>query len=351
MLRAYRRDATKFVGASQQTGVFMIRLAGTKSRHFSKDHGHVRRSALVLLAAGGLAVALVPAAAAAGVVPSTTTVSASPSSATVGTPVTLTAKVAAAVVGGVVITPSGTVTFTSSDGTTTSPVGTATLGSCLLSACTASLTTAALPAGTKSVTGTYSGDSVVASSSGSTAVNITAPTPTGNSSTVTCGPGALCDTGTVKSNNGNGTMDVVSSPSASTQTVSALLEIGKALHCPQNTDNQTGPLGTFATTVNDTTKTVTYTGNGNVAAAMFANYTHHPTYAGCFGSPTAFNGYVNGVYGPAILVHESYGNFYEAQLSNCANNGGQRPCFTNIQGVGKDTYKVTTDMADPKLIG
>jgi hypothetical protein len=182
-------------------------------------------------------------------------------------------------------------------------------------------------------------------------VTITAPVVTGNSSSVTCAPGALCDTGTVTSSNGNGTMDVVSSPSASTQTVSALLEIGKAVHCPQNTDNQTGPLGTFSTTVDDTTKTVTYTGNGNVAKAMLANYLAHPAYAGCFASPTPFQGYVYGTYTQAVLVHESYGDYYEAQPSNCALNGGQRPCFTNIQGTKTDTYKVVTDFADPKIIG
>jgi hypothetical protein len=53
-----------------------------------------------------------------------------------------------------------------------------------------------------------------------------------------------------------------------------------------------------------------------------------------------------------VLVHEPDGDLYEAQLSNCANNGGARPCFTNIQGANYDTYRVQTPFGDPpKIIG
>jgi Bacterial Ig-like domain (group 3) len=312
----------------------------------------VRIATLAALSVGGLAVALAPAAVAAGPIPSTTTISASPSSGTVGTSVTLTAKVAAAIVGGVIITPSGTVSFTYVNGSSSGSLGQATLGSCLLTACTAKLVTNALPPGTSTITGVYSGDALVASSSNTASVTMNPPLVLGSSSTVTCNAGAFCETGTVKSSNGSNTMDVLSTPSASKQTVTAKLETGKNLHCPQNEDNQTGALGTFSVSVNDTTKTVTYTGNGNVGRAMFNNYAMHTQFAGCFGSPTPFNGYVGGVYGPAQFVAND-GNLYEAQLSNCANNGGTLPCFTNRQNAdGSDSYVVSTPFGDPpKIIG
>jgi hypothetical protein len=265
--------------------------------------------------------------------------------------VTLTAKVSAAVVGGVVITPTGSVTFSYVNGGSSGTLGSASIGSCLLSACTATLTTNGLPPGTSTVTGAYGGDSLVAPSSGSTTVTMNPPVVTGNSSTVTCDPGAFCSTGTVTAPNGSNTMSVLSSPSSSQQTVSALLENGKNLHCPQNTDNQTGALGTFEVTVNDTTKTVTYTGNGNVAKSMLKNYTAHPDYVGCFGSPTPFNGYVYGVYGPAVLVPND-GNLYEAQLSSCALHGGALPCVTVTSTSKTTSYVVTTPFGDPpKVIG
>jgi hypothetical protein len=313
--------------------------------------GKIRTLTLAALAIGGMSVALAPAASAA--IPSTTTVSASPSSATIGTPVTITARVAAAVVGGVIITPSGSVTFSYVNGSSSGTLGSASIGTCLLSSCTAKITTNALPPGTNTVKGVYGGDGLVASSSGTTTVTTTQPLVIGNSSTQTCSAGAFCSTGTVTSPNGSNTMDVLSSPSSSQQTVSAKLESGKNLHCPQNTDNQTGALGTFSVTVNDTTKTVTYTGKGNTGRAMLNNYNAHPAYAGCFGSPTPFNGYVYGVYGPAILVHENDGDLYEAQLSSCALHGGALPCLTNKPGTnGADSYVVSTPFGDPpKIIG
>jgi hypothetical protein len=305
--------------------------------------------AAVAVTIGGLAVALAPAAAAA--IPSTTTVSASPSSGTVGTPVTLTAKVAASVIGGIIITPTGTVTFTYVNGTSSGTLGSAGIGSCLLSACTATLTTNGLPPGTNTVKGTYSGDSLVAPSSGTTTVTMSSPVVNGSSSSVTCDPGAFCETGTVSAPNGSNTMDVLSTPSSTQQTVTALLENGKNLHCPQNTDNQTGALGTLSVNVEDTTKTVTYTGTGNVARSMLKNYTAHPDFVGCWGSVSPFNGYVYGVYGQAVLVQND-GNLYEAQLSSCALHGGALPCVTVSSTSKTTTYTVTTPIGDPpKIIG
>ena len=312
-----------------------------------------RTAILVLLAAGGLTVAMAPGATASGLIPSTTTVSASPSAGTVGDSVTLTAKVAAVIIGGAIITPSGPVAFSYTNGTVSGSLGSAQLGSCLLAACTATLTTTALPLGTNTVKAQYNGDGIVAGSSGSTTVTMSMPAPpapTGSSSTVTCDPGRFCEAA-VKTGNGSNTMDVLSSPSATQQTVTGLLENGKNLHCPQNTDNQTGALGTFEVTVNDTSKTVTYTGTGNVAKAMLKNYNAHPDYVGCFGSPTPFNGYVYGTYGPAQFVAND-GNLYEAQLSSCALHGGALPCVTVSWTSTTTTYTVSTPFGDPpKIIG
>jgi len=144
-------------------------------------------------------------------------------------------------------------------------------------------------------------------------------------------------------------MNVLSSPSSTQQTVSGLLENGKNLHCPQNTDNQTGALGTFEVTVNDTTKTVTYTGYGSTARSMLNNYNAHPTYVGCFGSPDPWNGFVYGVYGPAQFVAND-GNLYEAQLGVCASYAP--PCVTVTWTALSTTYKITTPFGDPpKIIG
>lgn len=313
---------------------------------------HTRRRVQVVLMAGlalaGMALALAPAAAAA--IPSKTTVTASPSSATLGTTVTLTAKVSDAIVGGILITPSGPVSFSYTNANGNGSLGSATLSSCLLSACTARLSTNSLPPGTSTVSAVYNGDGLSGPSSGTTTVTMTAPIVIGNRSTVTCNAGAFCETGKVTAPNGSNTMDVLSTPSASQQTVTALLETGKNLHCPQNTDNQTGALGTFSVSVNDTTKTVTYTGNGSVARSMLTNYNAHPDYVGCFGSPTPFNGYVYGVYGAAAFV--SSDGLYEAQLSNCSLHGGALPCVTVTSTSKTTTYTVSTPFGDPpKIIG
>lgn len=311
----------------------------------------VRYAVLAALAIGGMAVALAPGAAAAGPIPTTTKLAASPSTGTVGSSVTITAKVAAAVVGGVIITPSGTVAFSYVNGTSSGSLGSAKLGSCLLSACTAKLTTNGLPPGTSIITGVYSGDLLVASSSGTTTVTMNPRFVIGSSTSVTCDPGAFCETGTVTAGNGGTTLDVLSTPSATKQTVTAKLETGKNLHCPQNTDNQTGALGTISVSVDDTTKTITYTGKGNVGRSMLNNYNAHPDFVGCFGSEVPFNGYVYGVYGPAVLVPND-GDLYEAQLSNCALNGGALPCVTVTSTSKTTTYTVTTPVGDPpKIIG
>ena len=122
-------------------------------------------------------VGLVPAPASA-IVPTSTTVSASPTTTVRGAPVTLTATVGLSGVGGVLVAPTRTVTFTATNGGPTVPLGTAQLPSgCLFTirVCSASLTTTALPVGNVTVTATYAGDSIASTSSGTTQVTV-APT-------------------------------------------------------------------------------------------------------------------------------------------------------------------------------
>jgi large repetitive protein len=125
-----------------------------------------------------VAVGLVPAPASA-ILPTSTTVSASPASSVVGTPVTLTATVTLQGLGGALVTPSRDVRFTATAGGPTVQLGTAQLpAGCLLTirVCDASLTTSALPVGSVTVTATYVGDSIAATSSGTTQATV-APRP------------------------------------------------------------------------------------------------------------------------------------------------------------------------------
>jgi len=303
-----------------------------------------------------------PPASAAGVLPSKTTLTASPVSSVAGTPVTLTAKVTVLGLGGLGVTPTGSVTFTATNGTASAPLGSAPLAPCLLTPCTATLRTTGLPVGTTSVTGAYSGDALVAASAGSAAVTV-APKPNpGSSATVTCFAGQPCDSGLIVGPTGSTTFDLVADPSSGNQTVSASLTHSGQLHClvggKSDGDGDSddgvpfdGDLATFSSTAADSSKTGSYTGKGSVGARMYHEYVENRTlFVGCFGAPHPFKGYVGGVYTDAQYVAAD--GLYEAQLSNCANNSGQRPCFTNIQGAGStDTYQVRTLPGDPKFIG
>lgn len=130
---------------------------------------------LVLAFTAGLTMTAPPTHAA-GLLPTTTTLSASPTTTTSGSPVTLTATIKVISLDGLA---SGTVAFKVTNGGPSVTVGSAAVGSCtpLLMQCKATLTTSALPVGTDVVTGTYSGDSVSAGSSGSTTVVVAAPPP------------------------------------------------------------------------------------------------------------------------------------------------------------------------------
>jgi hypothetical protein len=106
------------------------------------------------------------------ILPTTTTLTASQTGSEVspipfGQPVTLTATVGINVLGGLLLTPSGTIDFTFLDNLgVTQQLGEAPLSSCLLivDQCTASLTTKVAP-GTNPVTASYSGDFLTTASS------------------------------------------------------------------------------------------------------------------------------------------------------------------------------------------
>lgn len=299
----------------------------------------------VALAAVALGGSLVVAPAASAIVPTTTTVTASPAASNVGDSVTLTASVYLKPVGGLGVTPTGYVSFTASNGTQTTALGRAKLGRCLLTTCTATLTTTSIPAGSTSARASYAGDLIASGSTGSTPISVTS---VDSSTSATCGPGEQCDTVTITSSDGQTQLSVDSPPSAGGQTVTASLDSNARLHCPGDTDAEVGALATFNSTSSTGEKVVHYVGYGTHGDQMFNNYAQHTTYVGCFGAPHPFYGYTNGSYGPAQFVAAD--GLYEAQLSSCANNSGQRPCFLNIAGDGYDELQVTTQPGDPKVI-
>jgi hypothetical protein len=303
--------------------------------------------------------------ASAGLLSSTTTVSASSATAFVTTPVTFTATVSILGLPGLGITPTGTVAFTATNGSTTTALGQAALGSCLLTTCTASLTTSALTVGANNVTGAYSGDTVANPSSGSTTVTVSflpEPTPTVSDSS-SCATGG-CSV-TVTTPDGNNVLTVSTGDDdgpgdddgdAGPHTVSAALTDGATLDCPTPAGDTAvnAAMGTFNSTgTGGKTLTRTYFDLAT-AQKIQANYARHTTFLGCYASPTPFNGYSStGVYGPAPLVTTPYGYFYEAYLGNCSNNSGALPCFRFTNGLAANPpyvkLRVKAPQGDPKL--
>jgi hypothetical protein len=186
------------------------------------------------------------------------------------------------------------------------------------------------------------------------------PNP-GSSQTVTCYPGQTCDTGTVTSTDNTTKLQVSSSSSASNQSVSGSLTTG-TLHCqpagnePPDGDGDdddgvyVGALATFSTTATDTGLTITYTGTGATGTTMYHQYSEHTGFMSCYGQDKPFKGYTHGVYGDAPFVAAD--GMYVAQLSNCANNSGLKPCATNVKGSGTtDSYVIKSMVNDPKNVG
>src|SRR5581483_3976155 len=148
-----------------------------------------------LAAATAMVVDFAPNATAAGLLSTSTAVSATPSTSTEGAAVTLKATVKVLGLGGIGVTPTGSVTFTSTNGSATATLGSAPLTPCFLSSCTATLVTSSIPVGTTSVKASYPGDSLSKASAGTAIVLVTPNTSPGTSATVVCYAGQPCDTG------------------------------------------------------------------------------------------------------------------------------------------------------------
>jgi hypothetical protein len=309
--------------------------------------------ASVAAASSGLA----PTAGADGLLPTTTTVTASPATSTAGTAVTVTATVnLLGVLPGLAIVPTGPVAFSATNGSTTTPLGTADLGFCLLTACTASITTTAIPAGSTSVTASYAGDTLAAASTGAAAVTVTAPPPPPPEpdvqTTKVCTTGKTCSTSTITSSDGLTSLQVTAT--GGNQSVFAALYDEGTLHCPGRAEEPPGALAEFDNSSPTGAKTVNIRWDGTVARDMKIAYNQHPSYLGCYGSPTPFNGYTNGVYGPATFSAED--GLYVAQLPSCTASGGQKPCFewqSNYNfdsNTGTSKLTIFTPPGDPKYI-
>jgi hypothetical protein len=333
---------------------------GQHSASVSSDRTRLIISIAVMVTMGAVSLSSASAASAAGLLSSSTTVSASPGNTIVGSAVTLKATVKVLGLNGLGLTPRGSVSFSATNGTAVAPLGSVSMGFCFLNPCTANLVTTGLPIGTTSVTARYSGDGLSRPSSGSAHVSVIAnPTPA-TSSTAICYSGQPCDTGPIVSSDGHTSLEISTAPSSSNQTLMGSLGTGQ-LQCPPagvpDGDNDEddgapfpGALATFSSTATDVGKTIRYTGMGSLGALMEHEYSEHTTFVGCFGASHPFNGYTNGVYGAAPF--NAADGLFESQLSNCANNSGQRPCFTNSAGAGTtDTYIVSTVPGDPKFIG
>jgi Big-like domain-containing protein len=331
------------------------------NNHNQRGRALHRSLAAAALATGAMVVALsATPAGAAGPLPSSTTLAVSPKSSVVGTTLTLTATVKVLNSNGLGITPTGSVTFTSTNGIQTVTLGSAPIGSCFLTTCKATLKSAAAPIGTTSATASYPGDSLVGASQGSTPMTVTAPSTTSSNSTVICYAGQPCDTGKVQRTGSTTSADVSNSGSSNTQTLSASVS-SQTLHCASSGGDGpdgdgddddgvfTGDLVTFSGTATDVGKTLKYTGTGTTGKTMKHNVSEHPSFAGCYGSPTPFHGYTGGVYGSAPF--NATDGLYEAQLPSCSSVGNQPPCFTNSSTSTSDTYTVSAPAGDPKYIG
>jgi hypothetical protein len=253
---------------------------------FRRGH-RLGRASLVTIAAVGLSAAgptaWLASASAAGGLSTSTSVTAAPASSTVGQAVKLTATTGITALGGLGITPTGSVVFTSGGVT----LGTGALGTCLLKACTATITTTALPRGADVVTATYPGDGLTATSFGVTTVTVIQTADSGNQFTQTCTAGTPCDTGQIYADDGSSAIDVAASASHGSDTIDTYLG-GTALPC---STPGAGDLGNYTVSATDVTKTITYTLVGSAADAFNTAHPTQPPPHVCYLATLPFAGY------------------------------------------------------------
>ena len=277
-------------------------------------------------------------------IPTTTTIFAPAWASKVGSgsPVQITASVnLLGVLPGLLITPTGTVTFAANytDGSGNNQVlniGTQPLAVCLLSPCIASITSSSIPRTAFSLVANYNGSLLALPSS----TTLTA-------TSVTCPAHQTCDAGTVGliSPNGDTFLDAVGGPAAESQTVSESLAAGPPMQCSQAPH---GALGDFSTTAADATLQADYITTGQLAQNVDNAYMNNKigefsgAFLGCYAQNSEFTGVVNGMLQPAPRVVEPFGVVFEAQLANCSLVSSGNPCFFNSFNNETGTDDVTT---------
>jgi hypothetical protein len=346
------------------------------------QHRHAkarRRIVVAALTAVGLAGASVIAAGSAqaaglNLLPTTTTLTSSNyAPLTPATPITLTASVKAAPLGGLIITPSGSVDFivTSSDGFGADQLlGSAKVKACLLTACTASITIAdsVLPVGYDEITASYGGDLLTKSSSGATFLGSGVSRGIDFSYSVTCLASQPCHTGSVTSLDGSTAASIDAPP----QPYDYIIELGvgpEPLPCSTTGGGETADWGLFRDTGDGTAsftgiKTVTYLAFDSSATAGLAWTSPHV----CFESDNDFVGsypvsppFQNipptpGSYAHGLVPFDSGEGEYVGLLDTCASNGNVVPCIVSDTSVTppaghtvEQKIVVSTSAQDPRI--
>jgi len=298
-------------------------------------------------------------AAAAGLIPTTVSVSAAKATIAQGGSDTLTATVSPSlvVVGGISVAPSGSVSFSASNGASTVQLGSAPLGGCMtLGTCTASITTSGLPVGSDTVTATYGGDTLFAGKSASTTVTVLPTADQQHQAVTTCTSTGPCSTGVIYSD----TLDAAMQVSSTGPTTLNAYMGGDSSLCSVPNSGSASNFTANPPPGNNTAKTIDYyvfdTAADNAQAArvnhavqadsggpvlpVHACYVADSTFKGFYPDPSdptakwGSDGYIvgNAAFGFVPQVHDSNGKLvYLGLLPQCVNNndnsGNNAPCW------------------------
>lgn len=296
--------------------------------------------AAILAAAAviGGSVALAPPAAA-GILPSATTITPSTPFATTGSTVAVTSTVKVLNLPGLLVVPTGKVTFSSPGATSTS----ANLGICLLTICTARGSITLPVAGPRTVTATYAGDLLAAASSKSTTVTVYNPL---SSDSETCPASQIfCTASTSTGDCAADTpvtcvgLDVTDVDSSTDRTVNAALVTGNEPSCPDAPAIPGTPWALFSSTSADSQKFVHMEFHGPQATALapldMSNQLSYQWY-GCYTTDQPFNGVVGGGTdhnsGSLVAAPQS-GGLYQAKLPRCIGEPYLNPDSDTIDGL------------------
>lgn len=289
------------------------------------------------------------------------------------TPITFTASVKAAPLGGLLITPSGSVEFFVADRGgegTMQPLGSAKLKACLLTACTAALTVAdsALPIDYDEVFAVYNGDLVTKSSQGGVFIGAGVTSGINYSYNADCVAGQPCHTGAVTSVDGSTAAYIDAPP----QPYDYIIQLGVGpdpLPCSTVGGGETADWGLFRDEGDGTAsftgnKTVTYLAFDSSATAGLSWTSPHV----CFASDNDFVGsypvvppFQNvpptpGSYAHGLVPFDPSENLYVGLLDTCASNGNVAPCIVSDASVPplpghtvEQKIVVSTVAQDPRI--